>query len=300
MGYSTSATSRRFFLLGLAGAAAAGAARAESPPKESAVRSADARIAAIEAEAGGRLGVAVLDTASGAKLLHRADERFPMCSTFKLLAAAAALKRVDEGKERLDRGIPYGASDLLEYAPVARQHVADGEMTLGELCAAALNWSDNTAANLILAAIGGPEGFTAFVRSLGDETTRLDRNEPTLNEAAPGDPRDTTTPIAMAEDLRTLLLGEALSEASRRQLETWLVADKVGDKRLRAGLPASWRIGDKTGSGDHGTANTVGIIRPPGRAPLIAAVYLTESAKPAEARNAAHKAVAEAIVEAFG
>ena len=159
------------------------------------------------------------------------------------MASAAALKRVDEGKERLDRVIPYGPADLLEYAPITKAHLADGGMTLGSLCAAAIDWSDNTAANLILDAIGGPAGFTAFVRSIGDSVTRLDRNEPTLNTSVPGDERDTTTPLAMAGDAQKALLGNILSEASRRQLEAWLINDKVGDKRLRAGLPPSWAIG---------------------------------------------------------
>src|SRR6185312_11277197 len=163
----------------------------------------------------------------------------------------AALKRVDEGQERLDRTIAFGPSDLLEYAPISKTHVAEGGMTLAEACAAAIDWSDNTAANLILQTIGGPQGYTRFARSLGDEVTRLDRNEPGLNECAPGDERDTTSPRAMAGDMRKVLMGDALSEASRRQLEAWLIDDKVGAKRLRAGLPPSWGIGDKTGSGEH-------------------------------------------------
>jgi beta-lactamase class A len=172
-------------------------------------------------------------------------------------------------------------------------------MTLAEACAAAIDWSDNTAGNLILQTIGGPRGYTRFVRSLGDEVTRLDRNEPSLNESTPGDERDTTSPRAMAEDVRKVLLGETLSEASRLQLEAWLIGDKVGDKRLRAGLPPSWRIGDKTGSGDHGTANTIAIIRPPGQAPIVAAVYYTESPAPMDARNAIHKEIGGLIAETF-
>ncbi len=199
-----------------------------------------------------------------------------MCSTFKLLASAAVLKRVDQGAERLDRTIAYGPSDLLEYAPIAKTHAAQGGMTLAEACAAAIDWSDNTAANLILQAIGGPTGFTQFARSLDDNVTRLDRNEPSLNTAIPGDERDTTSPRAMAEDMRRVLIGDVLSEASRRQLTAWLIGDKVGDKRLRAGLPLSWRIGDKTGSGDRGTTNTIAIIWPPERGPIIATVYYTD------------------------
>ena len=222
-----------------------------------------------------------------------------MCSTFKLLAAAAALKRVDDGAERLDRTIAYGPSALLEYAPIAKAHVAEGGMTVADLCAAAIDWSDNTAANLVLQTIGGPGGFTAFARSLGDEVTRLDRNEPTLNEATPGDPRDATSPRAMAASMQKVLVGDALSESSRRQLQAWLVGDKVGDKRLRAGLPTSWRIGDKTGTGERGSTNAVAIIWPPGRAPLIATVYYTESSASVDARNAVHKEIGALIAETF-
>ena len=249
--------------------------------------------------AGGRLGVFVRDTGTGSTLEHRTDERFPMCSTFKLLAAAAALKRVDEGAERLDQRIAYGPSDLLNYAPIAKAHVAEGTMTLSDLCAAAIDWSDNTAANLILQAIGGPAGFTQFARSLGDSVTRLDRNEPRLNEATPGDKRDTTSPRAMAGDMDQVLMSNALSEASRRRLEAWLIGDKVGDKRLRAGLPSSWRIGDKTGSGERGSTNTIAIIWPPERAPLIATVYYTESSAPMDARNAIHREIGGLIAETF-
>jgi beta-lactamase class A len=214
-------------------------------------------------------------------------------------AAPSAEERVDEGAERLERTMAYGPSDLLDYAPVAKAHVAQGGMTLGDLCAAAIDWSDNTAANPILQAIGGPAGFTQFAHSLGDKVTRLDRNEPGLNAAAPGDERDTTSPRGMAEDLRQVLLGDCLSEASRRQLEAWLIDDKVGDKRLRAGLPPSWGIGDKTGSGDHGTANTIAIIRPPERAPIFAAVYYTESSAPMDARNAIHREIGGLIAQTF-
>jgi beta-lactamase class A len=256
-------------------------------------------LAALETSAGGRLGVAVLDTGNGASLLHRADERFPMCSTFKALASAAVLKRVDEGRDELRRFVPYGEADLLDYAPTAKAHLADGGMSLGDLCAAAIDYSDNTAGNLILATVGGPDGFTAFVRSLGDSVTRLDRNEPTLNTAIPGDPRDTTSPLAMANNLKAVLLGDALSEKSRRQLEAWMVANTTGGKRLRAGLPKTWGIADKTGSGDHGTANTIAILRPPGRSPLIAAVYCTEGPDSMDARSAVHQNVAEIVAATF-
>ena len=172
-------------------------------------------------------------------------------------------------------------------------------MTVADLCAAAIDWSDNTAANLILQTIGGPAGFTEFARSLGDEVTRLDRNEPSLNEATPGDPRDTTSPRAMAASMQKVLVGDVLSESSRRQLQAWLVDDKVGDKRLRAGLPPSWRIGDKTGTGERGSTNAIAILWPPGRAPLIATVYYTESSASLDARNAVHKEIGALIAETF-
>ncbi len=290
--------SRRSFLGALAVAAIALPARAASPAEER-LALANKRLAEIEAREGGRLGVFVRDTGAGATIERRADERFPMCSTFKLLTAAAVLRRVDQGAERLDRTIAYGPSDLLEYAPIAKTHVAEGGMSVANLCAAAIDWSDNTAANLLLHTIGGPAGFTAFARSLGDEVTRLDRNEPTLNESLPGDPRDTTSPRAMAADMQKVLLSDALSDSSRRQLQRWLIGDKVGDKRLRAGLPPSWRIGDKTGTGEHGSTNAVAILWPPDRAPLIATVYYTESSAPMDARNAIHKEIGALIAETF-
>ena len=290
---------RRSFLAALAASAACVRARAAASSSEERLALANKRLAEIEAREGGRLGVFVRDTGAGATIEHRADERFPMCSTFKLLTAAAALKRVDDGAERLDRTIAYGPNDLLEYAPIVKAHVAEGGMTVADLCAAAIDWSDNTAGNLILQSIGGPAGFTQFARSLGDELTRLDRNEPTLNESLPGDPRDTTSPRAMATNMQKVLLGDALSDASRHQLQTWLIGDKVGDKRLRAGLPPSWRIGDKTGTGDRGSTNAVAIIWPPGRAPLIATVYYTESSASVDARNAIHKAIGALIAETF-
>jgi beta-lactamase class A len=290
---------RRTFLAGLGAIAASIRAQAAAPSADERLKLANTRLAEIEAREGGRLGVFVRDTGTGATIEHRADERFPMCSTFKLLTAAAVLKRVDEGAERLDRRIAYGPSDLLEYAPIAKAHVAEGAMTLADLCAAAIDWSDNTAGNLVLQTIRGPAGFTQFARSLGDTLTRLDGTEPTLNESLPGDLRDTTSPRAMAADLQKVLLGDALSDASRRQLQTWLINDKVGDKRLRAGLPSSWRIGDKTGTGDRGSTNAVAILWPPDRAPLIATVYYTESSAPMDARNAIHKEIGGLIAETF-
>jgi beta-lactamase class A len=203
-----------------------------------------------------------------------------MCSTFKLLAAAAVLKRVDEGREKLGREIAIEKAKLVTYSPATGKHVGS-VMSLEALCEAAVTLSDNTAGNLILETIGGPKAVTALARSLGDTMTRLDRNEPTLNDVPDGELRDTTTPAAMAQSIRALILGDALSAPSRRQLTGWLVANKTGDKRLRAGLPANWRIGDKTGSGDRGEANDAAVIWPAGRAPLVVtAYYKSEKATP--------------------
>jgi beta-lactamase class A len=255
--------------------------------------------ALLEQRVGGRLGVAALDTASGARLGHRAGERFAMCSTFKLLAVGAALSLVDQGREHFDRVIRYGQADLLDYAPVTRAHVQEGGLPLGELCQAAIELSDNTAANLILGQIGGPAAVTAFARGLGDNVTRLDRNEPTLNTAIPGDPRDTTAPLAMLADLRALSLGGVLSPGSRERLNGWLVACQTGKTRLRSGLPAGWRVGDKTGTGVNGTANDVAVAWAPG-GPILIACYLTEMARASDtARDAVHAEVARLVVERF-
>ncbi len=239
----------------------------------------------LERASGGRLGVAIHDLASNRIETHRADERFPMCSTFKLLAVAAVLARVDRGADHLDRSIHYTRADLLDYAPITRARVGRGSMTLGELCEAAITVSDNTAANLIVATLGGPAGVTTYARSLGDNVTRLDRVEPQLNEVRIGDVRDTTSPSAMVADLQTLAAGDALSSRSREQLIAWLVANNTGAARLRAGFPSGWRVGDKTGSGMLGTTNDVAIAWPPGRAPIVVAVYLTETTASMEVRE---------------
>ena len=194
---------------------------------------AKARIEAVERRLGGRIGLAAMDARGRMRVSHRAQERFAMCSTFKLLLVAAVLARVDAGSERLGRLVHYGPADLLNYAPATSAKVSAGGMIVSDLCAAAIELSDNTAANLLLASIGGPAGYTAFVRTLGDKTTRLDRNEPALNSALPGDPRDTTSPAAAAEDLRRVLLGLVLTPDSRERLIGWLVGCKTGERRLR-------------------------------------------------------------------
>jgi beta-lactamase class A len=270
---------------------------ATAADEEKTAQPAAVRLAEIEQDLGGRIGVAILDTANNRSIAYHATNRFPMCSTFKFLLAAAVLQRVDKKEEQLDRNITYGSADLLEWAPVTKQHVQDGNMTVDALCAAALEYSDNTAAHLLLQTMGGPHGLTEFVRSLGDGVTRLDRNEPNLNTAIKGDERDTTTPAAMLNDLKSLLLEEKLSAAGRQRLEGWLVKNTTGDKRLRAGLPSTWQIGDKTGTGENGARGDVAIARPPDRAPILIVVYTVESPAPSEKINEAFAAIGKLVGE---
>ena len=255
------------------------------------------RILLIEQRTGARIGVAALETGSGKRLDYRSEERFPMCSTFKFLAAAAVLKRVDGRQEKLDRFVSYEAKDILEYAPVTKAHLKDGGMTLGALCAAATEQSDNTAGNLLLDTIGGPVGLTDFARSIGDQMARLDRKEPELNSAIPGDERDTTTPAAMCADVQRLVLGNVLSESSRRQLEDWLQRNETGGSMIRAGVPKSWTVGDKTGRGANGATNDIAIVRPPGHPPILIAVYSIGSTSSSDNRAATVAEAARLVVE---
>ena len=256
------------------------------------------RMAAIEHRTGARIGLAALDTGSAKRLDYRSKERFPMCSTFKFLAAAAVLKRVDDGKEKLDRFVSYGPKDILEYAPVTKAHLNDGGMTLGALCAAAIEQSDNTAGNLLLDAIGGPAGLTNFLRATGDKTTRLDRNEPELNSVGPGDERDTTSAEAMCANMQRLVLGNALSESSLHQLEDWLQHNETGAQLIRAGVPKTWIVGDKTGRCGNGETNDVEIIRQARLPAVVIAIYSigSTSASPDD-RSATVAETARAAVE---
>ncbi|PIT05029.1 beta-lactamase [Bradyrhizobium nitroreducens] len=243
---------RRSLLASLAWMAASPALAAEAPPE----------LESYERESGGRIGVYAENLATGKKLAWRADERFVMCSTFKASLAACVLARVDRGEEQLAAMIPYGKADLLDYAPVARQNLAAGAMSVTEMCKAIVELSDNTCANLLLARIGGPATLTAFWRSLGDTTSRLDHNEPELNRSPPGNPQDTTTPAAMAGNLRRLVVGEALTPASRTQLTEWMVNCKTGANRLRGGLPAGWIVGDKTGNNGKDASGDIAVVWP--------------------------------------
>jgi beta-lactamase class A len=247
-----------------------------------------AEIARIQARIGGRVGAYMLDTQSQLELAFNARERFAMCSTFKSLLAAAVLRRVDAGTLALDDRLPLRPQDMIAHAPVTSLHLAEGSMSVRDVCAAAVMVSDNPAANILLAVVDGPSGLTQFLRSIGDRVTRLDRTELELNTNVPGDPRDTTTPQAMAHSMEKMLLGDVLTPQSRLQLIAWLRQATTGMRRLRAGLPAEWKVGDKTGNGANGAANDVMIAWPPGRPALIATVYLSESTQSTAALDQAH------------
>lgn len=236
-----------------------------------------------ERASGGRIGVYARNLHSGATLAWRADERFVMCSTFKASAAAATLARVDRGLERLDAIVRYGRRDLLDYAPVAKAHLGKGALTVAELCAGAVELSDNTCANLLLARLGGPSALTAFWRAHGDAVSRLDHNEPVLNRSKPGDPRDTTTPRAMAGNVQRFLLGDVLQPRSRARLTDWMLNCQTGAKRLRGGLPKAWRIGDKTGNNGKDAAGDIAMAWPRPDRPIVIAAY-TQGGRPTDAQ----------------
>jgi beta-lactamase class A len=294
-------TSRRSFIGGLAVVLTAPitlgavAKAATSPTKFDGVLP---KIRQIEAKSGGRLGVACRIAGTAVQFGSRENELFPMCSTFKTLAAAFILHRVDGGIEQLDRSIEVPHNAVVANSPTTKNH-AGGAMTVAQLCQAAVTVSDNGAANLLLASFGGPPQLTAYLRSIGDTVTRLDRIEPALNESVPGDPRDTTSPLAMIEDYERLTLGDSLSQKGRAQLVDWLLANKTGDDRIRAGLPKGWKCGDKTGTGEHGSTNDAAVIWPMPGNPVLMSVYLTGTKQSLAKRNATIASVSRALVEAI-
>jgi beta-lactamase class A len=291
-------STRRSVLLALAAPMVlplAGAAELLDKPPAATVLSPAAQLARLEAEAKGRLGVAAINTADSRILVHRGDERFPLCSTFKAMLAAAILQHEPS---LLDKRIKYTAADLVAYSPVTEQNLVDG-MTVGELCAAAVQYSDNAAANLLMKQIKGPAGVTAFARSIGDKAFRLDRWETELNTAIPGDPRDTTTPLAMMKALQSITLGPSLTVDKRKIMSDWLIGNTTGDTRIRAGVPYDWQVGDKTGTGAYGSTNDIGIVWPAGKAPVVMALYFTQPGKDDKANSEILAAAARVVVEAF-
>jgi beta-lactamase class A len=264
------------------------------PPPTGAQR----ELAELESRFGGRLGVYGWDTGSGARLGHRADERFALCSTFKVLAAAAIVRLRSTRPGLLEQRVHYARGQLVAGSPVTEAHLTDG-MTVAELCAAAITHSDNTAANQLLGILGGPSQVTAFARALGDQITRLDRTEPELNVVPPGDPRDTSTPAQMATTLHSLVLGDALDPVGRDLLTGWLVANTTGGARIRAGLPAGWRVGDKTGTGPAGEANDLAVAWPPNRQPLVISVYTAPPDRSARPNDQVIASAAAIVARAF-
>jgi beta-lactamase class A len=280
-------------LLAVTGSVLLGGAAGLRP---SSAEAAEAAFEAIHARIGGRLGVHALDLQTGRRVGFDDASRYAMASTFKLLLAAAILAQVDRGKLGLDQKIAFGEADMVPYAPVTSTHLAQGSITVRELGAAIVELSDNPAANLLLQLIGGPPGLTQFMRGLGDSVTRLDRREPDLNTNLPDDPRDTTTPRAMVDAMAKILTGSVLSDPSRALLADWLVSALTGLKRIRAGLPPDWKAGAKSGSGANGAINDVAIAWPPGRKPILIAVYMSGSSLSTDDLSAAHAEIATEIV----
>jgi beta-lactamase class A len=297
-------TRRAAVLSGLAAAACAPAPVAKVEPYDDRQLFFSGHAREIEARVGGRMGVAAWDTATNASLTHRAQERFAMCSMFKWLLAAQMLQMDEHAPGFRDQHVRFNAAYLanLGHTPATTANLARGWMTVAELAQAAVEQSDNGAANLLLEGAMGPEGFTRFLRASGDAVTRLDRTEMALNENLPGDERDTTTPDAMARTMiRVLTTDAVLNAASRETLTGWLIANQTGAARLRAGLPATWRAGDKTGTGggEHNATTDVAIAWPPGRAPIVIACFLSESTVDADARNVAHADVARIVAQTW-
>jgi len=256
------------------------------------------RLEAIRTRIEGRLAVHVLDTHTGQRIRFDDDSRFATASTFKMLLAAAVLKRVDSGELNLAQPVAYGEKDMLKVtSPVTAQHVGKGALPLQDLCAAIVEVSDNTAANLLMNLIGGPQGVTKFARALGDEVTRIDRMEPELNSNLPGDPRDTTSARAMVDNMQKLFTGNVLSRPSADLLTTWMVNATPGLARIRAGIPKAWKAGDKAGTGANGAVNDLAILWPPGRKPLLVAIYMSDSPRSWGALIAAHAEIAKALFD---
>lgn len=239
-----------------------------------------------EQQLNARIGMAVVNAQGEMMFGYRQDERFPLTSTFKVLACAALLDKLQQTSGSLDEHVTIKPSELLDYAPITKHYLAPATLSLRMLCAAAVSYSDNTAGNRILAYLGGPEAITHYMRRMGDEVTRLDRVEPTLNEATPGDARDTSSPAKMAAGLQKILTSSSLSPAYRETLTTWMREDKVGDALLRAALPKEWAIADKTGAGGHGSRAIIAAVYPPKQPPFYVAMYITQTTAPMKTADA--------------
>lgn len=255
-------------------------------PQISPSASVQQQLADLEASSGGHLGVAAINTANNERINYHAEERFPFCSTFKVMVVAAILKQSMSDPHLLQQKVNYTEQDVdaSGYAPITKNDLASG-MTISDLCAAALCYSDNNAANLLIKKLGGSQAVTSFARSIGDSVFNLDRLEPELNSGIPGDICDTSTPAAMEKSLQKLTLGNALGSVQREQLLTWMKNNTTGDTRIRAGVPKGWIVADKTGSGSYGITNDIGLIWPPEGAPIIVSIYFTQDKKEAPKRD---------------
>lgn len=262
-----------------------------------AARDAGRAFVALEKEYAARLGVYAVDTGTGRAVAHRDGERFPYASTFKALAAGAVLR--EHGLGGLERVVAYRREDLVEHSPVTEKHVATG-MSLGDLCDAAVRYSDNTAGNLLFDAVGGPRKLQAVLAELGDDVTRMVRRETALNKWSPGATSDTSTPRAMAEDLRAFVLGDALGKPERARLTQWLRDNTTGGELIRAGVPKGWTVGDKSGAGStYGTRNDIAVVWPPGAAPLVLAVFSNRTDADADYDNTLIAKAASVAVDAL-
>lgn len=262
---------------------ATGATAPATPPVRLAEALKDLR--ALERSFGGRIGAYAVDTGTGQVIGYRAAERFPLLSTFKAMACAAVLHKARTTSPGLmSKVVRWTRDDLKVNSPITGKHV-EGGLTVAKLCEAAITVSDNTAGNMVLKQIGGPAGLTRYFRGLGDSRSRLDRWETELNDWSPGERRDTTTPRAIGRDLRAVTTGAALAAKDRDRLIAWLAATRTGDARIRAGLPQSWRIGDKTGTtSTYGAANDIAVAWPGGgAAPIVLAVYTNRTTADAPA-----------------
>jgi len=278
--------------------AAGAAALLAGPLALAANGKANERLEAIRARIDGRLGVHVLDTHTGQRIRFDDDSRYATASTFKMLLAAAVLKRVDRGELTLMQPIAYSEKDMLKVtSPVTAKHLAEGSLPLQDLCAAIVMVSDNTAANLLMKLIGGPAAITSFARELGDEVTRMERWEPELNSNIRGDLRDTTSARATVGNMQKLFTGGALSAASADRLIGWMIDATPGLGRVRAGIPKTWKAGDKTGTGANGAVNDLAILWPPGRKPILVAIYMSESTQTTDALVAAHAEIATTLFD---
>ena len=243
----------------------------------------------IEEDLGGRVGASILDTHSLQRVTHRSTERFAMCSTFKAPLVAAVLARIDAGSISSSAMLRLPREPLLSTSPIANAHLGAGQIPVMTACEAAVSHSDNTAANLLLDLIGGPTAMTQFFRTLGDDTARLDRYEMELNSNIAGDVRDTTTPDAMVHSIQAILLGNALTATSRDLLTDWMLHEQRGKARIRAGMPADWRVANKPGTSANGATNDIAVVWPSRRVPIVMAIYVDA---PSESNAGREKAIA--------